>query len=555
MRPRNKEKELRKDDVRIKPNKIHKPTAKPILDTKKRAFSQSKAHIPNRKIKNKKDKSSLSKSAKISLGIGTTTIIGGTAFAIVHNAESDPSTHPTTKNVNDSSLNFKAEKDSERKNNSHLPERKSKKKEAQNTLETFLGSDNKKTNSSNSKGQTIDSVTKSFSKATPKSNKELDKLSHEANASIKSAAELGKNMDLKNKKNGRKKQTNLSDNLQKNTPQKLESLNNKSNVNGNKLNEATMGNNLIGTRLDGNNEKNRLVSPKPNKTTNISHQGTGQLVKPNKPAKPGTSKPEEPSADTPATPTDGPTEPGMDDTPATPTDSPTEPGMDDTPATPTDSPTEPGTDTPATPTDSPTEPGTDTPATPTDSPTEPGTDTPATPTDSPTEPNTDPSIPPSDNQIGSNSNIIAEYPFQEIPNGSTKTVPCITGDGKIEGYALLEKNNNIVAVKNIPEGFKLADLDEEGKSKQLLQWPDQIMVVIDENAIRFPIFGIPDGTKKFVTFEDGYGRDLGKGILSKSNGKVLIDGIPDGYELSDLVNGQSQQLWQWPDTVYLISYN
>ena len=494
MRPRNKEKELRKDDARIKPNKIHKPTAKPILDTKKRAFSQPKAHIPDRKIKNKKDKSSLSKSAKISLSIGATTIIGGTAFAIVHNAESDPSTHPTTKNVNDSSLNFKAEKDSERKNNSHLPERKSKKKEAQNTLETFLGSDNKKTNSSNSKGQTIDSVTKSFSKATPKSNKELDKLSHEANASIKSAAELGKNMDLKNKKNGRKKQTNLSDNLQKNTPQKLESINNKSNVNGNKLNEATMGNNLIGTRLDGNNEKNRLVSPKPNKTTNISHQGTGQLVKPNKPAKPGTSKPGEPSADTPATPTDNPTEPGMDDTPATPTDSPT-------------------------------------------------------------EPNTDPSIPPSDNQIGSNSNIIAEYPFQEIPNGSTKTVPCITGDGKIEGYALLEKNNNIVAVKNIPEGFKLADLDEEGKSKQLLQWPDQIMVVIDENAIRFPIFGIPDGTKKFVTFEDGYGRDLGKGILSKSNGKVLIDGIPDGYELSDLVNGQSQQLWQWPDTVYLISYN
>ena len=540
MRPRNKEKELRKDDVRIKPNKIHKPTAKPILDTKKHAFSQPKAHIPDRKIKNKKDKSSLSKSAKISLGIGATTIIGGTAFAIVHNAESDPSTHPTTKNVNDSSLNFKAEKDSERKNNSHLPERKSKKKEAQNTLETFLGSNNKKTNSSNSKGQTIDSVTKSFSKATPKSNKELDKLSHEANASMKSAAELGKNMDLKNKKNGRKKQTNLSDNLQKNTPQKLESLNSKSNVNGNKLNEATMGNNLIGTSLDGNNEKNKLVGPKPNKTTNISHQGAGQLVKPNKPAKPGTSKPEEPSADTPATPTDNPTEPGMD-TPATPTDNPTEPGMD-TPATPTDdSPTEPGMDTPATPTD--------------DSPNEPGTDTPATPTDSPTELNKDPSIPPSDNQIGSNSNIIAEYPFQEIPNGSTKTVPCTTGDGKIEGYALLEKNNNIVTVKNIPEGFKLADLDEEGKSKQLLQWPDQIMVVRDENAMSFPIFGIPDGTKKFVTFEDGYGRDLGKGILSKSNGKVLIDGIPDGYELSDLVNGQSQQLWQWPDTVYLISYN
>lgn len=270
-----------------------------------------------------------------------------------------------------------------------------------------------------------------------------------------------------------------------------------------------MENNLIGTSLDGNNEKNKLVGLKPNKTTNISHKGTGQLVKPNKPAKPGTSKPEEPSADTPATPTD---------------DSPTEPGMD-TPATPTD-----------------------------DSPNEPGTDTPATPTDSPTELNKD-SIPPSDNQIGSNSNIIAEYPFQEIPNGSTKTVPCTTGDGKIEGYALLEKNNNIVTVKNIPEGFKLADLDEEGKSKQLLQWPDQIMVVRDENAMSFPIFGIPDGTKKFVTFEDGYGRDLGKGILSKSNGKVLIDGIPDGYGLSDLVNGQSQQLWQWPDTVYLISYN
>ena len=55
MRPRNKEKELRKDNARIKPNKIHKPTAKPILDTKKRAFSQPKAHIPDRKIKNKKD--------------------------------------------------------------------------------------------------------------------------------------------------------------------------------------------------------------------------------------------------------------------------------------------------------------------------------------------------------------------------------------------------------------------------------------------------------------------------------------------------------------------
>ncbi|CPR96934.1 Ferrous iron transport protein B [Chlamydia trachomatis] len=150
------------------------------------------------------------------------------------------------------------------------------------------------------------------------------------------------------------------------------------------------------------------------------------------------------------------------------------------------------------------------------------------------------------------------YPYQSVPDGTSKTVTFVDASGKQVGTGTLTKNGNNVSLSDIPGGYKLADEDAEGHSAQLLQWPDTINVVSDgtnqPSTPTYPFQNVADGTTKGVTFVDADGKQVGTGTLTKNGNNVSVDGIPGGYKLSDLdTEGHSAQLLQWPDTISVVS--
>ncbi|MDY5247289.1 MAG: hypothetical protein SPJ50_06825 [Ligilactobacillus salivarius] len=153
------------------------------------------------------------------------------------------------------------------------------------------------------------------------------------------------------------------------------------------------------------------------------------------------------------------------------------------------------------------------------------------------------------------------YPYQNVPDGTTKNVQFVTSDGMVVGTGTLSKNGNSVSVANIPSGYKLSDLDGEGHSAQLLQWPDQITVVSDGTSQpdqpsnpTYPYQNVPDGTTKNVQFVTSDGTVVGTGTLSKNGNSVSVANIPGGYKLADLDSeGHSAQLLQWPNQITVIS--
>ena len=150
------------------------------------------------------------------------------------------------------------------------------------------------------------------------------------------------------------------------------------------------------------------------------------------------------------------------------------------------------------------------------------------------------------------------YPYQSVPDGTSKTVTFVDVSGKKIGTGTLTKNGNNVSLSDIPSGYKLADEDTEGHSAQLLQWPDTINVVSDgtnqPSTPTYPFQNVADGTTKGVTFVDADGKQVGTGTLTKNGNNVSVDGIPGGYKLSDLdADGHSAQLLQWPDTISVVS--
>ena len=162
------------------------------------------------------------------------------------------------------------------------------------------------------------------------------------------------------------------------------------------------------------------------------------------------------------------------------------------------------------------------------------------------------------------------YPFQSVPDGTSKTVAFVDGSGNQVGTGTLTKNGNSVHLSGIPGGYKLSDEDSQGHSAQLYQWPNSVTVVSDGSSVQpsgntnpdqssnptYPAQSIPDGTSKQVQFVTSDGTVVGTGTLTKRNGGVAVDGIPGGYQMTDLDSqGHSMQLWNWPDKLTVMSVN
>ncbi|WP_191088322.1 hypothetical protein, partial [Lactobacillus crispatus] len=157
-----------------------------------------------------------------------------------------------------------------------------------------------------------------------------------------------------------------------------------------------------------------------------------------------------------------------------------------------------------------------------------------------------------------------KYPAESVPDGTTKEVQFVTSDGSVVGTGTLSKNGNSVNVSNIPGGYKLADLDSEGHSAQLLKWPNQISVVSDGTSQpdtpsqpsnpTYPFLNVPDGTSKEVQFVTSDGSVVGTGQLTRNGNSIGLSGIPGGYKLSDVDSeGHSAQLLQWPNQITVVS--
>ena len=101
-------------------------------------------------------------------------------------------------------------------------------------------------------------------------------------------------------------------------------------------------------------------------------------------------------------------------------------------------------------------------------------------------------------------------------------------------------------MSGIPGGYQLSDLDNNGHSSQLLQWPDKITVIPDGTPITpsYPVDHITDGSTKNVDLVDESGHVVGTGMLTKNGSQVTISNIPAEYQLSD-----KNQLLQWPDKI------
>ena len=167
------------------------------------------------------------------------------------------------------------------------------------------------------------------------------------------------------------------------------------------------------------------------------------------------------------------------------------------------------------------------------------------------------------------------YPFLNVPDGTSKEVQFVTSDGSVVGTGQLTRNGNSIGLSGIPGGYKLSDVDSEGHSAQLLQWPNQITVVSDGtnqpsdpnhsntggntspsqlNNPTYPFLNVPDGTSKNVQFVASDGSVVGTGQLTRNGNSVHLSGIPDGYKLSDEDSqGHSVQLYQWPNQITVVS--
>src|SRR5699024_8211875 len=157
---------------------------------------------------------------------------------------------------------------------------------------------------------------------------------------------------------------------------------------------------------------------------------------------------------------------------------------------------------------------------------------------------------------------------QMIPDAPSNHVPVVTPSVPPRRTSDLSKAGNSVQISDIPGGYKLSDLDTEGHSAQLLQWPNSITVVSDGSSVQpggstnsdqpstptYPFQSVPDGTSKTVAFVDGSGNQVGTGTLTKNGNSVHLSGIPGGYKLSDEDSqGHSAQLYQWPNSITVVS--
>ena len=547
MKPLNREEVLHKEGNGTPSNKsvIHKPSKK----AKEEIFGGGKPTIYGKKKsprkvkkdkKNKKKVAGLPLGAKIGAGVAGVAVVGGSVAALVHNMGG---TKNDVQNANrhskDTGLDFGTDKDdndksdleshkSSRKKNDAKHNKHEKKSKGEDALDDLLGgdsdssSDDSSSKSSKSKhsddsDDTIESLLNGMSGGNSSSDKSLKALAEKATKSVSQANKLGgkeaskavkgksepsklpnakENQDEKTNKNGLtalaykpgQKQDDQLDakinDLVARTNTQREN-NGKGRVTENVNNGGNKGNTGTATARPNNNGNT-------GKPSNPLHNNSGDVVV--KPDNPGhQTNPDNPSHET------KPNNPGHQTNP----DNPGHQTNPDNPGHQTN-PDNPGHQT--------------------------NPDNPTTPT----------------------------YPYQSVPDGTSKTVTFVDLSGKKIGTGTLTKNGNNVSLSDIPSGYKLADEDTEGHSAQLLQWPDTINVVSDgtnqPSTPTYPFQNVADGTTKGVTFVDADGEQVGTGTLTKNGNNVSVDGIPGGYKLSDLdTEGHSAQLLQWPDTISVVS--
>ena len=538
MKPLNREEVLHKEGNGTPSNKsvIHKPSKK----AKEEIFGGGKPTIYGKKKsprkvkkdkKNKKKVAGLPLGAKIGAGVAGVAVVGGSVAALVHNMGG---TKNDVQNANrhskDTGLDFGTNKDdndksdleshkSSRKKNDAKHNKHEKKSKGEDALDDLLGgdsdssSDDSSSKSSKSKhsddsDDTIeysssDKSLKALAEKATKSVSQANKLGgKEASKAVKGKSEPSKlpnakeNQDEKTNKNGLtalaykpgQKQDDQLDakinDLVARTNTQREN-NGKGRVTENVNNGGNKGNTGTATARPNNNGNT-------GKPSNPLHNNSGDVVV--KPDNPGhQTNPDNPSHET------KPNNPGHQTNPDNPSHE--------------TKPNNPGHQT------NPDNPGHQT-----------NPDNPTTPT----------------------------YPYQSVPDGTSKTVTFVDVSGKKIGTGTLTKNGNNVSLSDIPSGYKLADEDTEGHSAQLLQWPDTINVVSDgtnqPSTPTYPFQNVADGTTKGVTFVDADGKQVGTGTLTKNGNNVSVDGIPGGYKLSDLdTEGHSAQLLQWPDTISVVS--
>ena len=573
MKPLNREEVLHKEGNGTPSNKsvIHKPSKK----AKEEIFGGGKPTIYGKKKsprkvkkdkKNKKKVAGLPLGAKIGAGVAGVAVVGGSVAALVHNIGG---TKNDVQNANrhskDTGLDFGTDKDDNDKSDleSHKSSRKKndaknnnheKKSKGEDALADLLGGDsNSSSDDSSSKSSkskhsddsddTIESLINGMSGGNSSSDKSLKALAEKATKSVSQANKLGgkeaskavkgksepsklpnakENQDEKTNKNGLtalaykpgQKQDDQLDakinDLVARTNTQREN-NGKGRVTENVNNGGNKGN--TGTATARPNNNGNTGSSKPTNTgkpSNPLHNNPGDVVV--KPDNPGhQTNPDNPSHET------KPNNPGHQTNPDNPSHEtkPNNPGHQTNPDNPghQTNPDNPGHQT------NPDNPGHQT-----------NPDNPTTPT----------------------------YPYQSVPDRTSKTVTFVDVSGKKIGTGTLTKNGNNVSLSDIPSGYKLADEDTEGHSAQLLQWPDTINVVSDgtnqPSTPTYPFQNVADGTTKGVTFVDADGKQVGTGTLTKNGNNVSVDGIPGGYKLSDLdTEGHSAQLLQWPDTISVVS--
>lgn len=129
------------------------------------------------------------------------------------------------------------------------------------------------------------------------------------------------------------------------------------------------------------------------------------------------------------------------------------------------------------------------------------------------------------------------FPADKIKEGTTKTVDMVLADGTKVGTAKLTKLKDGVQCDLGTAGYKLSDLDSDGESDQLMQWPDKVTVVktSSDSGKDDDKPDTPTAETKTASLVDESGTQVGTVTLQKaSNGTWSIKGsLPSGYKLKD----------------------
>lgn len=127
--------------------------------------------------------------------------------------------------------------------------------------------------------------------------------------------------------------------------------------------------------------------------------------------------------------------------------------------------------------------------------------------------------------------------------------------GTIEKYTDAKTGKTYCLAYGLPLGFTVTSSDDVIDS-----YPDTITVKSDSEDGNtdsgYPADKIKAGSVKSVKVIDSDGKEVGTATLTKKDdGSVELSGLPEGYQVSDLVEGWSPQLYQWPDQVTVVKTN